>query len=255
MVDEEFGRNLMEQVLELWVNPEVERRREAGNLPDDFVLTAVQVIMNLDADAPEVRFNEEVKAVAQGRATRAIEEGEDVTEADLEGIEDIMLTDQDPNAGHLTMMFFKGHWLIAFDFRYNATRVAGTLGAAREFLDAATYALEQQHMRSFADNLFSASELMAKGILLMNPDEDLLRSKRHNFISSRFNLSGKWGHTDPRYVKLLNRLQNLRGSARYLDKDFSLSLEEAGDMLSTAEEMFETLRNSAPERYESGDDW
>jgi hypothetical protein len=61
------------------------------------------------------------------------------------------------------------------------------------------------------------------------------------------------GNTDPRYVQLLNRLTNLRGSARYLDKDFSLSPNEAKDMLDTAEDMLETLRNTAPERYKLSD--
>jgi uncharacterized protein (UPF0332 family) len=152
------------------------------------------------------------------------------------------------------MMFFKGRWIIAFDFRNNATRVAATLDAAREFLDGATFALDQHHMRLFVDTLFSATELMAKGILLISLDENLLKSKKHTYISSKFNLRGKWGHTDPQYVKLLNRLQDLRGSARYLDKDFSLSTQEASNMLSTAEDMFEALSNSAPKRYKVSDD-
>ena len=84
MTEEDFGPNLMEQVLELWINPEIERRREAGSLPDDFVVTRAQIIMNLAADAPEVRFNKEIKAVAQFRAARAVEVGEDLTEADVE---------------------------------------------------------------------------------------------------------------------------------------------------------------------------
>jgi hypothetical protein len=53
-------------------------------------------------------------------------------------------------------------------------RVAATIHAAREFLKSATYALGQHHMRAFADNLFSETELMAKGILLMDPDENIL---------------------------------------------------------------------------------
>jgi hypothetical protein len=61
----------MQQVLELWINPEIERRREAGRLPDDFSLTRAQVIMNLDANAPEVRFNKEIKAVVAIRLARA----------------------------------------------------------------------------------------------------------------------------------------------------------------------------------------
>ena|SRR5215218_2774504 len=96
-------------------------------------------------------------------------------------------------------------------------------------------------MRTFADNLFSAAELMAKGILLLGPDKDVLKSKKHTFISGRFNLSGNWGHTDPRYVELLNRLSQLRGPARYSHQGFSLSTEEASDMLDTADDMFETL--------------
>jgi len=67
-------------------------------------------------------------------------------------------------------------------------------------------------------------------------------------------LPGKWGHTDQRYVNLLNRLSNLRGSARYLHRDFSLSTEEAGDMLDTAEVMFKTLQERTPERYKLSSD-
>ena len=52
----------------------------------------------------------------------------------------------------------------------------------------------------------------------------------------------------------LTRVSNLRGSARYLDRDFSLSTEEAGDMLDTAEDMFKTLQERAPERYKLSDD-
>jgi uncharacterized protein (UPF0332 family) len=254
VVDEEFIQNLMQQVHELWINPEIERRREAGRLPNDFAIRSAQVIMNLDADAPEVRFNEEVKVLAEAEWAREVEYGEDVTEADVDSIRELVLTDHDPNAGHLTMVLFKGRWIIAFDFRYNATRVAATLGAAREFLDGATFALDQHHMRHFVDTLFSATELMAKGMLLMNADKDLLKSKKHEIIRNKFNLTAKWRHTDPRYVKLLNRLQDLRGSARYLDKDFTLSTEEASDMLGTAEDMFEALSNSAPKRYEVGGD-
>ena len=93
MSDENSARNLMEQVLETWINPEVERRREAGILPDDFAITRAQVVLSLDADAPEVRFNNETKALAQFRAARAVEAGEVLTEADVDDIEDIMLTD------------------------------------------------------------------------------------------------------------------------------------------------------------------
>jgi hypothetical protein len=109
-------------------------------------------------------------------------------------------------------------------------------------------------MRAFAENLFGATELMAKGLLLMLPDKNILRSKKHEYLSSQYNWWGKMGSADPRYVNLLNRLSNLRGSARYLDKDFSLSQDEAKEMLNTAEDMYETLRNSTPQRYRLSSD-
>ncbi len=151
------------------------------------------------------------------------------------------------------MMFFKGRWIISFDFRYNAARVASMVGAAREFLDVASSALKENRMRPFVDNLFSATELMAKGHLLLSPDEALLKSKKHTIVSARFNQERNLGNVEPRYVDLLNRLQDLRGSARYLDKDFTLTEEEAKNMIGTAEDMFETVRESVPERHQTSD--
>jgi hypothetical protein len=79
MADEEFIQNLMQQVHELWINPEIERRRGAGRLPDDFAISKAQVIMNVDADSLEVRFNEEVIVLAEAEWTREVEDGENVT--------------------------------------------------------------------------------------------------------------------------------------------------------------------------------
>jgi hypothetical protein len=134
VAEEDLGQALMQQALDLWINPEIERRREAGHLPDDVVLSRAQIIMNVDADSPDVRFNEEIKAVTQFRAARAVDEGELITESDVSDIVDIEHTDHDPNAGHLTMITFKGRWFFAFDFRYNAARDVVMIDAAREFL-------------------------------------------------------------------------------------------------------------------------
>jgi hypothetical protein len=82
VAEEELGKNLLQQAFDLRINPESERRQVAGRLLDDFVLRRAQVIMNLDADAPEIRLNEEVKAVAQFRAAKYdLNDNEHVTEA------------------------------------------------------------------------------------------------------------------------------------------------------------------------------
>jgi hypothetical protein len=53
-VDEPIKEAIVRQALEFWIDPEIERRREAGKLPDDFALSAAQVIFEPDAEAPDI---------------------------------------------------------------------------------------------------------------------------------------------------------------------------------------------------------
>ncbi len=198
---------------------------------------------------PEVRLNEEVKAVFKARATRPLEKGEMLTSADFDNIEGIELTDLDPNAGHLTMLLHRGAWHLVFDFRYNAARISEHIDAAREFLDCSAYCLEKGHLRSLVENLFSATELMAKGQLLMLPDENMLTTRKHSIVSGKYNWWGRLGNTDPRFVALLNRLWNLRPPARYLRGDLEITESEARSMYAVADEMFNTLHASVPTRF------
>ena len=247
-MDADMARRVVEQAYEFWIGPEFERRRRAGELPDDFVLHGAQVIFDMDAELPKVRLNEEVKAVAVVTATRAIEKGQRVTEDDIAGYEDIVLTDQDPNAGHITMVADKGGWALAFDFRRNAGRIAEHSEVARQFLEAAAWAQEKGYARVFVDTLFSATELMAKGFLIWQPDRSLLDSKTHRLIKVRFNIERKHENVDGRFVDLLNRLGDLRERARYLARDFGLSDAGMDEMLAVAREMHEVLVAISPRR-------
>ncbi len=87
------------------------------------------------------------------------------------------------------------------------------------------------------DNLFSATELLAKGVLLLH-DQMMLTGKSHGIVHCRYNQWGHLGNTDRRYTALLNKLASLRGSSRYLQKDFQLTVDQAKGMLEVAEEMF-----------------
>ncbi|MBC7930312.1 MAG: hypothetical protein H7Z38_07045 [Rubrivivax sp.] len=55
-LSKEFNDNFFKNIAELYIDPEIKRRRETNRLPNDFVLYAVQVIMNHDAPN-EVRLN------------------------------------------------------------------------------------------------------------------------------------------------------------------------------------------------------
>ncbi len=240
----EFNDNFFKHIAELYIDPEIKRRRDANLLSSDFVLYAVQVIMNHDAPN-EVRLNDEVSAHVVGSFAKPVSDGEQVSIDDLESIADVHLTDRDPNAGNVTLLVHRGRWVGRFDFRYNATRTRGHMDAAREFLDSAQDALQKEHLRSVVDNLFSATELMAKGLLLMH-DDAMLSGKSHGIVHSRFNQWGHLGNTDPRYTALLNKLASLRGPSRYLDKAFQLKPDEAKEMVDVAESMFHDSQKRIP---------
>lgn len=244
-LSKEFHDNFFKHIAELYIDPEIKKRRDEDRLPKDFVLNAVQVIMNHDAPN-EVRLNDEVSANVIGNFSRPVTDGDEVSVDELEDIVDVQLTDRDPNAGHVTLFVHRGKWVGRFDLRYNAARSRGHVFAAREFLDAAGASLQKGHWRSFVDNLHSATELMAKGVLLLH-DELMLTGKSHGIVQSRFNQWGHLGNADSRYTALLNKLASLRGAARYLKTDFQLTADEGKDMLALAEDMFTDSSRRVPQ--------
>ena len=64
--DQETANNLFNHVMEIWVNPEIERRRNEGTIPKEYEIERIQIVMKPD-DVPTVRFNEEVKVMAIAR--------------------------------------------------------------------------------------------------------------------------------------------------------------------------------------------
>lgn len=234
------GDDLFKQVVELYVLPELARRAT----PSEEV-RAAQVVMTVGQPV-QVRLNEAVRAVLRAVAARPIAKGESVAPKDLRAVEDIVLTDDDPNSAHITMILLEEDWSIAFDFRYNRAEVTRHLAAAGEFLAAAAEACEREHLHAFVDTLFSATELTAKAELLMLPAPALLGAKSHKFVSSQFNQ--RWRHHAATHaeVGLLNQLSQLRYPARYLQSALSVDLVRARLMLQTASEFHARVSAQAP---------
>jgi hypothetical protein len=232
-----------------YVKPEIERRREAGALPTDFQLHAFQLIFNVDPGEPEVRLNNEVKVVAMVKAARDIDRGQKVTTEDIAEYKELLLTEDDPDAAHITIVNLDGEPVYAADARVNATRSAAHIALARQFIDTAAWAGGQGHLAVFVDNLFSASELMAKGFLIWAPEnQTLLTTKTHPPIKALFNKQGQKAVIDSRYPALLNRLGVLRGRARYLSGDLDVDPVEREQMLADANAMYEAFLEASPKR-------
>ena len=250
-MDEEFWSNVLESTMRLFVEPEVNRRLQAGQIDQTWRLFAAQVIMNV-GEPPQVRLNDEVTAVFKGTLPGATPDsiGKTVSLSSLENIVDVQLTADDTNAGHITLLLHRGTWFISFDLRYNRARIVEYLTTVDEFMAAARDALEQKRLRVFVDNLLAAVEHLARSLLLIHPDEDLLKKgSSHNLVQTRFNQHSRFGNVDARYSELLNRLWDLRKPARYMTRHFALGPEEAAELLATAEDMRRAAEEQLPPRF------
>src|SRR5581483_8422317 len=137
---------------DLWINPEIERRIADGRLTRGFPFIAAQIIFNMGGGPPKVRINEEVKAYVKAKsANGGFEAGKTVRSDEVEDVHGMSLTEEDPNAGHVTILNLNGKLYFSFNFLYNATLVRETLVAVDEFMESARTASGRGHMRPFVE--------------------------------------------------------------------------------------------------------
>jgi hypothetical protein len=89
-----FSRNLFDQIIQLWVLPELQRRKQSLKETE---LRGAQMIFYSDGRNHVVRINDEIKAIGKVRLKPGIgkEKGEPVYENEVEGLEIINLTEED----------------------------------------------------------------------------------------------------------------------------------------------------------------
>lgn len=218
MNDEQAFQRTFAHAMELWFEPEIRRRQEAGTAPNPYPLRAAQVILYADARPHHIRLNEEVQ-VGEMKLREGVTKlkGEPVYLSEIEEIPSIRLpTTEDPDCGHFTLLLLGDHWYGAFDFRYNKGKASELLKAADEFLATASRALSEGHRRPAIDNLFSAAELAAKAFVITTPlpgDGDI---RNHGRIQAQFNIFARHGNVDAEHRKTFNALSEARARARYV---------------------------------------
>jgi hypothetical protein len=249
----EANRRTVDDVFRIWITPEVERRQAAGLVPKPYGLAKAQVVLNVDRPV-QVRLNDEVRAVmlvdVADEVKQTLQRGQPIAWDAINSITDVRLTEDDPNAAHITMIVVPGRgWGMFFDFRYNAARVAETIDAAGQFLATAEFSARQGYGRSFAENLFSATELTAKAMLLMLPFPELLTSKKHAAVASKLNQFGRHPqNVDRRFVDLHNELGRMRGEARYVAGTVAWTDDEMNQKAAVVRTALDRVRAQAPER-------
>jgi len=122
-VDEKAVRRTLEQAFRLWFKPELDKRAAAGTIKPGFKVWGVQVVLDLEAEQPKVRINEEIRGAFIGRTRRTPKVSDVLVLRDIENIKSMQLTEEDPNAGHLTAVVHKGRWnLLRFPVQRNSNR-------------------------------------------------------------------------------------------------------------------------------------
>lgn len=224
--DESFQNNLFHQILNLYILPEIKIRQENGELSIPFRIDAAQIVFFPDNRKRIIRLNQEVKAVAEVVYKNGInkKKGEPVSKNELADIKRITLTNEDdPDCAHVFLMNIGEKWIIYFDFRYNKNLASNHIKRASEFIESAEFNFQNKHMGPFIDNLFSASELLAKSILLLAPDPKFRKKSSHYIIKDKFNRFVNLGNLELEYANILNKLVNLRPKGRYLQGTIEIS--------------------------------
>lgn len=201
---------------EIAFKPELEKRRAAGQIGDDFHLYLAQLIQPPEGEQ-KVLFNEEVRGTALMRAPRAIEKDEPVLMADLAHIEQFELPDDLLDCGHFTIIRAGEGWHIVFNFLSGRAKARDMLELAAQFLDAAITSGGKGHAGPAVDSLFSASELISKAELILHRSR-AAKSKTHSAIASEINAWARLGNIDVAFVALFNKLAQQRPNARYGDR-------------------------------------
>lgn len=234
------------QIMELLVNPEIKNRQANGTLPKEFQLSKAQILFFPDGTKPEVRLNDEVKALVEFKLKKGISKkrGEFIYENEIDWPKSVKLTEDDnPDCGHVLLFKIGSNWFIGFDLRYNKGFSKRNIEAAEQFYESAQFSLEKNNLRAFIDNLFSAVELTAKAELLLLPDPKFKKAKKHTAIQKRYNWYAKVGNSKPPYRDVLNKLSKLRYPARYLNGKLSISPDEARELLAVVKNMIDDAKS------------
>lgn len=244
-VSADVALKIFEQVMELWILPEIDRRQAGGKLEKPVALRKAQVVFHADGRGCEVRLNDEARIVATiiTARPRTINAGDELYDEDIAAFETETMSlpeDDDPNAGHISLLNFRGAWHIAGDLWFNRSLVARHLAVATEFLESARYALKEHQIHVFVDNLFSAAELGAKAYLLGLME--VSTKTKHRAIHTRFNRQSAFGNVDEESRSAFNRLAQARSAFRYLEGEPHYNPDELANWISAVEELLDLVR-------------
>lgn len=240
--EDKFTDNVFNNLMNLFFNPEIEKRKENGTLNNDFELLAAQAIIFPNEKENIIRLNDEVQANVK------IKDGVYKTKKDFfpncEEVESIEISEEEfLDCGHVIIIRFNDCYQLKFDFVYNKKTCKALLDNAFQFLQTSKFAIEKNFRNSYIDNAFSAFELMAKANLLFEAHKNINGRTNHKAIMSSFNLRYRksLNEEEIKLRKIFNKLSVERNNARYLDNEVNFSDEDLQNSLQKIEKFHADL--------------
>ena len=236
----EFGENVINQMFDLWVLPELRRR----GLPEDRTSVVKAAVLLRKDQQPEVRLNEDFVMATKARMTRDIEAGEPITTADIADIEWLVPEEVGPDAAWLAYLTLPdGRAFLHFNFLYERGQARDVITSAAQFLKSADRAAADGHEGPAIENALAAAELSVMALMRVHVATGDGRDKH----GARRRWLVGWsehGNAPDDHVRTLLRLSQLRPFARYgatgpkpKDGEVAKLVEVARDMVATAERM------------------
>jgi len=223
---------LLEQIFDLWVEPELQRR--GVDMGRDGVRKALVVMA--PGRRVDVLINEEAELVAHVRATRPIEAGEPITTQDFDHVEGIQPFEVDPDAGWICFARVGQQVIIAFDFRRNRARAGRLVERAREFARTARLAHANGLLGPSIEAAYGAAELAVVGqMLLIDDDPPRDHPKRKRWFVGWTEL----GNAPQAHSRALTALAKRRRAARYAETAIDMNDEKLREVLDVVDEMVE----------------
>ena len=61
-MDNEIAQRVFQQVMDLWITPEIEKRKRYKKISSEFKLRSVQIVFSSERDLIKIRLNDESEA-------------------------------------------------------------------------------------------------------------------------------------------------------------------------------------------------
>jgi hypothetical protein len=248
MLDEEGANIFLQQCFDLWINPEIERRRQSGLISEPPNVFAAEVIIFGDGRPLVVRINTEVQSSIEVQVPKERVSGlkpGDLVSTIGSKIVRIHPPPEEINNAHVILMRTNDAWAISFDFTYNSGHVAECYKSALEFFDAASDSFLKKRYRAFVDNLFSSIELLSQCFLLMGPGS---LKHSHYSIHQNINLRKRHNSAGGDIAPLLNRLSAERDKARYRTLSYAPKQDEMKNWRDQAATALDYCKSQIPAR-------